>query len=418
MENNWIGKRILKSRWNTFLSGIVNFVIMIAVFFTLWRVVMDPTGIMRLYTPMYGFSYFQVLLIAILMTALIMNFKPIKTKFLLDKHPVIKGITLLILNLVAIFIAVKIIFNSIIGNIGIPYFSPSELVDLGMSPFLAREYASAAVIYVCALTGLVLPIWFFYFNNWPAKEIRDARGGITSAIAIMFFSILGFFVLLQPHFGILFYPWQKFTSAFPWWESFAGTLSGNFNLGWIMCWTAAVWTIELMWDGYPLKLVKQQPYKSIVGVVGSFIFGMILFKTFLLMENVVWGPAVRGAKLMLAPDWRYLHAGESAMFMLVAVIAWSTYFKNWPKKFDLEVNLLVRTVIVSVISVVFYLVYYNFNHLVLGTEPGYAHPSQFPLAPMVVIICLMLMHDFYFDKWPGEILEKTIADKVVEEETV
>ena len=97
------------------------------------------------------------------------------------------------------------------------------------------------------------------------------------------------------------------------------------------------------------------------------------------------------------------------MFMLVAVIAWSTYFKNWPDKFDLEINLTLRTIVVAALSIGFYLIFYNFNHLVLGTQPGYAHPSQFPLAPIVVVICLMLIHDFYFDRWPGEILKNRMA---------
>lgn len=410
MENNWVGRRIFKSRWGTALSGIVNFAIIIVVFFALWRIIMDPTGVMRLYTPMYGFSYFQVLMIMILLTALIMNFSPVKTKFLKDKHPVVKGISLIVLNLVGIFIAVNVIFYGFMGNVGIPYFSPDKLTELGMSSFLAREYASAAIIYVCALAGLIIPIWFFYFKNWPANEIKNGKGAVTSVIVILFLTLLGFFVLLQPHFGILFYPWQKYVAAFPWWEKIAGTLSGNFNLGWIMCWTVAVWTIETLWEGYPFKLIKKQPYRTIVSVVGSFVIGMILFKTFVLMENVVWGTAVRGAKLMLAPDWRYLHAGESAMFLLVMVIAWNTYFKNLPNKFEFEINLLVRTGIVTVLSIIFYVLFYKFNHLVLGTQAGYAHPSQFPLAPMVVIICLMLIHDFYFDRWPGEKVEKVLEE--------
>ncbi len=412
MDKNWIDQRVFKSRWGTTLSGLGNFALITAIFFALWRIVMDPTGVLRLYTPMYGFSYFQVLLIAILMTALIMNFKPIKTEFLNNKHPLFKGIVLLAINFLGVFIAVRVIFNGMIGEIGIPYFSPEKLTELGMSPFLAREYASGAIIYMCALIALIIPIWFFYFDNWPAREIKNVKGAVTSVIAILFFSLLGFFVLLQPHFGILFYPWQKYMAAFPWWASFAGTLSGNFNLGWIMCWTAAVWMIETTWEGYPVKFFKKQPVKAIAGIVISFVVGMIFFKSFLLMETVVWGSAVSGAKLMLAPDWRFLHAGESAMFMLVAVIAWNTYFKNWPNNFDIEVNIALRTVIVAAISVVFYMIFYNFNHLVLGTQPGYAHPSQFPLAPIVVIICLILIHDFFFDRWPGEVLKTRLSSDI------
>jgi AAT family amino acid transporter len=31
---------------------------------------------------------------------------------------------------------------------------------------------------------------------------------------------------------------------------------------------------------------------------------------------LTWGPAIRGTRLINAPDWRWLHVGEMAVFFL------------------------------------------------------------------------------------------------------
>lgn len=400
MERNWLEERNMQPRWNALASSMINLLVLFAAFFLLWRVFMDPTGYLRMYTPMYGFSYIQWLLIAVLVTVLMANYWPMKQG--LGRHPLYKGSVLFAGSLIASVIFVNIFVRGILGNVGVPYFSPDQLTGLGMSSFLAREYASAAALFMGAVMGLAIPLWVLHFNNWPAAEIPRFSGRLTSFLLVLGGAFASFFIIIHPHFGVLFYPWQKYTAAFPWWEKVFGTLSGNFNLGWIMCWTVAIWLTEIVMKGYPFKLIQRPVLRSVAGIFGTLGMGLCMFFGFVLLQEIAWGAPVRGAKLMMAPDWRYLHAGETAVFMLVAALIWSVYFKNWPEKFSAEINILVRFVVVGVVGVAFYNLYYRFNWMVLGTQPGYAHPSQFPLAPLTLLILLLLVHDWYFDKWPGE----------------
>jgi AAT family amino acid transporter len=219
---------------------------------------------------------------------------------------------------------------------------------------------------------------------------------------VFLFTALGFSFLYHPHFGVLFYPWQEFTAALPWWENLANTLSGNFNLGLMMCWSSALWFVQVTCEGYPFKLIPRQPWRGIAGIIGTFILGLAFFTGFHFLQEVVWGAPVRGAKLIAAVDWRYLHSGEIALFLLLVYLVWGFYFKNWPRKFSTEVNIFVRTVIVGVGTLLFYLFYYKFNAQILGQQAGYSSPMQFPLAATSLIATLTLAHSWFFDMWPGE----------------
>ena len=159
-------------------------------------------------------------------------------------------------------------------------------------------------------------------------------------------------------------------------------------------------------EGYPYKSIQSPVLRAVAGIAGTFLMGISIFFSFVMLQEIAWGEAVRGAKLMMAPDWRYLHAGESAMFILAAAMLWNTYFHNWPSQFTKEVNILVRFMIVGASGSVFYILFYKYNWMFLGTQKGYAHPSQFPLAPLTLFILLLLIHDWFLDKWPGEKLSK------------
>ena len=51
----------------------------------------------------------------------------------------------------------------------------------------------------------------------------------------------------------------------------------------------------------------------------------------------------------------------------------------------------------------------------LGTQAAYSHPQQFPMAPGILFICVMLFHHGFMDLWPGK---KRIGniDKVKDDE--
>jgi AAT family amino acid transporter len=363
---------------------------------------MNPKGVLRMYTPMYGYSYVQWLLIGVLVSVLIFRYWPLSHAAVERLHPLAKGGILLGLCALFAVMVVQLVFQRIIGPIGVPYFSERMLEMLKINPYNAREYSSAAILFVGAMMALVIPIWSLHVYNWPERELYRPSGWLTSFLLVLFFATLGFAIILHPHFGILFYPWQQYTAAFPWWEPIFDTLSGTFNLGWMMSWTAAIWFIQVTYEGYPIRLMEKQPWRALAGIAGTFVMGMIFFFGFILLQEVVWGPPMRGGKLILAVDWRYLHAGETAMFTLFIALIHGIYFRNWPTRFPVEVNLLIRSAIIGVVTVGFYTLYYAHSPTLLGTQPGYAHPQQFPLAALSLLIALMLSHHWHFDRWPGD----------------
>jgi amino acid transporter, AAT family len=399
---NWLEDRTLEPKFGILGSGLINLGLCLAVFLAVWRIFMDPSGYLRMYTPMYGYSYIQWFLVAILFNVLVFKFWPLSRSFMVDKHPLLRSGVLLAINILFVLFVIKVIFQTVLGTMGLPYFSEDVLASLKINPFNAREYSSAAILFMGGMCGLIIPIWALHLDNWPGREIPRFLGYLTSFLLIMFFVVAGFILLLHPHFGIIFYPWQKFAAAFPWWEPTFGTLSGQFNLGWMMCWTSALWILVVTYEGYPFKLIEKPFWRAIAGILGSLLLGIVFYTTFYLLQELAWGPSVRGSRLVLAAEWRYLHAGEIAMFMLLISLLLGHYFGNWPKNFSKEVNFLVRTFIICIGTVAFYNLYYKYSPPILGTQAGYASPMQFPLASLSLFVGLLLVHSWYLDRWPAE----------------
>ncbi|MGN0838852.1 MAG: hypothetical protein ACI4NN_07190 [Pyramidobacter sp.] len=399
---NWTARRQLAPRGNVFVCGIIDLILMLAVFMGVWYVFMDPRGIMRMYTPMYGYAYVQWLLVSVLTVNFVFQLYPLQNNKYLAKTPsLVKGIIYAAFAVILMLFIVDVVFKLFLGYLAVPYFSEEKLLSLRQNAFTAREYAHQAITMYGGIAALLIPIWVIHMNNWPASQIHSLGGYLTSFFIIFALSGLGFLVFFHPHMGILFYPWQIWTAVVPWWENFADTLSGNFCLGAIMCWTAVLWITNVTFEGYPFKKIKNQKWRASVGILGTLLIAMIFFKTFLLMQELVWGVAIRGSQLIGAVDWRYLHSGECAMFMLLIALIWGFYFNNWPHKYSTEFNIFVRFVIVCVLTFAFYVLYYRYNADILGQQPGYSNPLQYPLAATSLIVALLLMHNWFFDLAPG-----------------
>lgn len=400
---DWVGARKLETRWGLFASGLVNVVSMLTVFMILWRVFMDPRGIFRMYSPMYGYAYVQWFLVSVLTVWLVFRLWPLQqSTFLTKTHPLIKGSLLFAISALFMLFMVNGVLKTLIGSASIPYFSETSLLSLKQNAFNAREYSHQAITMLGGMTALIIPIWVLHLKNWPTREISRGSGYLTSLIMIFFFSTIGYLLLYHPHLGILFYPWQFYAAAVPWWESIANTLHSNFCLGLMMSWTAALWIIQVTYEGFPFKKYDDKPWRPLFGILGTLLFGLILFGGFHFLQEMAWGAPVRGGKLIGAVDWRYLHSGEMALFVLLISLVWGFYFKNWPRKYSIEVNFLVRTVIIGFGTFLFYTFYYKFNAVILGQQSGYSNPLQFPLAATSLIVALLLAHSWFFDMWPGE----------------
>lgn len=116
------------------------------------------------------------------------------------------------------------------------------------------------------------------------------------------------------------------------------------------------------------------------------------------------------------PDWRWLHVGETAIFFLVPALFLQFYCGNWPNRFSTPINVLVRSLLVTLGGIAIYCLYYKYAHFVLGTQKGFSHPQQFPMIPMIWLINIWLINWWFMDGWPGWRREfKTAEDFAAEE---
>ena len=402
LDTLWLEERKAEALIKQPMRGILGVILAFVFFMGLWWVFMDPRGILRWYTPQYGYMYIRWLLIVAIWQAYIFNFWPFKLTWMENTHPLKKGLILITMNFAITGLLIWVFYYGIFGTFAVPYFSWFELRKTGLSDFFAREYSSLAILMMAAIASWLSPIWPSAFENYPWHKLTQPAKGFTVFAVTFLLTTYIYFIFMHPHYRVLFYPWQEFTAAFPWWYQSFHTLSGNFNVGWIMCATVSVWLMETIFERYPFCLVKSQPWRGVAGFFCILLLAFILFFTFVFLQDAVWGPSVEGAKRLMAPDWRYLHTGELAVILLAIALVLYFYFDNWPRKFSTEVNILIRVAITIIGAFALHWLYYQYSPMLLGTQAGYSHPQQFPMAPVILFINVMLYHNWFMDGWPGK----------------
>ncbi len=398
----FVEKRTLVKRWKGPIPALVNTLFILAVFYLTWWIFQDPRGLMRMYTPYKGYMVCRWLLIMFIWVVYIFNFWPFKHSWLEKTHPLLKGLILTAVSVGVMLVLVQGFFVNILGNLGIAYFSPDRLEELGITKFYAEEYSFEAIMMFAAIASWLSPAWVVACENAPWQKLKQPALGISVVIVTFLLSMIIYFITMHSHMAILYYPWQEFTAVTPpYWEKFANTVSGNFHIAWIMSATVIVWLYETIWERYPFDLIKKGWLRRLTSFFGIFAIAVALAFFLYYVQELGWGPAVRGTRRLMAPDWRWLHVGEMAIFWLVPCLFLHFYLDNWPKKFSRPVNILIRTVITIVAAVLLYILYYKTSHLFLGTQKGFSHPQQFPMIPMIWLINMFLINYWFMDGWPG-----------------
>lgn len=402
LEHLFVEKRKLVKRWKGPIPVLVNTLFILVLFYITWWIFQDPRGLMRLYTPYKGYMVCRWLLIIFIWVAYIFNFWPFKQKWLKNTHPLLKGVILTTISVAVMLLVIQGFFVNILGNFGIAYFNPERLGALGLTKFYAEEYSFEAIMMFAAIASWLSPAWVVACENAPWQSLKQPVKGVTIVLVTFFLSMVIYFITMHSHMAILYYPWQEFTAITPpYWEEFANTVSGNFHIAWIMSATVIVWLYETIWERYPFDLIKTNWLRRLTSFFGIFVIAVALAFFLYFAQELSWGPAIRGTRRLMAPDWRWLHVGEMAIFWLVPCLFLFFYLDNWPKKYSRPVNVLIRTVITIAAAVIFYIIYYKTSHLFLGTQKGFSHPQQFPMIPMIWLINIFLINYWFMDAWPG-----------------
>ena len=127
-----------------YLFGAINLAVIFCIVWLLWVVFMHPNAVMRLYTPMYGFSLIVVFLSAIVLMNNVAGYYPFPQRSSEGFGLFLRGIILTAVSILLMLVLVYGFFWGFIGKFGIAYFSPQSIIASGGSGaeiFVARENA-------------------------------------------------------------------------------------------------------------------------------------------------------------------------------------------------------------------------------------------------------------------------------------
>jgi amino acid transporter, AAT family len=390
-----------------YIKGVFTFLVLATLNIFCWYVFFSPKGIMRLYTPMYGFSIIVVLLAAVVTIAYLFEGWPLN-KNTGSEPSMGRGAALSLLSLGLAWFIIYGLFYNFIGRFGVTYFSPAAIVatgETGSEIFNARENTSTALVYLFTAYIWMALTWRLGFRAWPWTGGKDGTVAFSRMVTVSFFSVLAYAVLFHPHVGALFYPPQKMAAVSPWWESFADTNSAYFHLGWVVCAVAVVILSELLWEEYPWRLIGGETHRSpflrgIITFLGTVLLGCIVFFAMKKGMEVYWGKPFVGGQYLDAPYFRYLHAAEMSGFVILGALIVKVYLGNLFTGTVPIVRGIVRTFVAVVFGAAIMWFYYSAGPILLGTVQGIAQPEDTPLCWLFFMISFILMHKNFFGSFP------------------
>jgi hypothetical protein len=391
-----------------YLYGLIGFTAIFVIVWVLWYVFMNPNGVLKLYTPMYGFALVVDLLCCIVLISKVADYFPLAPEPARGAARVPRGIILTIVAVGLMLVLTYGVFWNFLGKFGVAYFSPESIVaagGTGAEPWNARENACTAIIYIATAFLWIALLWNIGFGRWPWTNASRGVMAWSRFFAVMFFTILVYALLFHPHTCHLFYPAQSKAGVAPWWASFAGTGSAFFSLGLILCSLSWLIMSDLLWEGQPWKSLEKDGEgtlaKGLVTLVVTVILGIISCVIMLKIMNYFWMEPFEGGQYTDAPYFRYLHAGEMSGFFIIAAYTLSKYFNNFPNVEPLWLRAVIRTVIVIGGGFLIRLFYYSAaSTYVLGKVPGVAQPDDTPLVWTLLFLSAILVHTEFFDRWP------------------
>ncbi len=391
-----------------YMYGLINFAVIFLLTWLLWYVFMHPNGVLKLYTPMYGFALVVTLLGSIVLVSKVADSYPLPAEPPEGGARLIRGVVLTIVVLLLTVLFVYGVFWNFIGKFGIAYFSPDSIVaagGTGAEPLVARENACTAIIYLVTAFLWVALLWNIGFGHWPWTIVSRPVMAWSRFFAIMFFTVLVYVVLFHPHVCQLFYPAQDKAGVAPWWSSFAGTGSAYFSLGLLLC--ALSWLImsDLLWEGYPWQWFRNNSegtfWSGLAALIVTAGLGIISCVIMLKIMNHYWMEPFVGGQYTDAPYFRYLHAGEISGFFILAAFILAVYFWNFPNMGPLWLRAVIRTGIVLVAGYLIRVFYYSsIGTYVLGKVPGIAQPDDTPLVWTILFVSIIMIHAEFFNRWP------------------
>jgi amino acid transporter, AAT family len=393
---------MIKSRFNH-LFGLLALFGTFLLGWGLWQILFAPNGMLKLYTPMYGFGLITVYFFVIIaMTDIFSQNNE-------GGNPG-RGAVLLAISFIALFAVFFGFFWSFLGKYGVTYFSPQAIVAAGGTGaefYNARESSSLAIIYLAASFVWITTIWRIALGEYPWQQSGRISAGVARFFGISFFAWITYLILFHPHVTSLFYPAQTFAGVPPWWEETAMTASAFFNLGWMLAAVFLLMLVETAWEFKPANLLQSENrlgifFSPVATLAISAAAGYLMLRGLGGVMNHFWDEAFIGGSYLDAPYFRHLHVAEISGFLIMGLAIWKIFFHNWPGRLPLAARGAVRTVAIILIGMLLRWFYYaeGIGTAVLDRVPGIGQPDDTPLAWTLLMLSLMLVYDRFFNAFP------------------
>jgi amino acid transporter, AAT family len=401
---NWLAERQLSPRWSVGISGLINLMVLVIAVAVIWWVFFSNAGLFKLYTPLLGFSLVIWTLLILLWQSELFDFWPLKRSFLKTGSPLLKG-GLLTGFMIGIYLVLVIgVVFLIIGKLGVTYFNWNSLIrygEFGQDATSTRETASWAMLSL-SVPFFILSVWYMFgIGNDLFPELDQPKRGIAGWFIIGLLGVLVYTIFFHPHLGSMFYPRQIYTAVSPWWESIAQTNSAEYSLGILFVSVIGVFLAFHLWDGWPFNAVQRQPWRFFYFAVVSLVLGYLIFRIQLFIFDYLWYEAYIGGQNEANFGWRYSHTVTMANFVLVIALIQNTYFGLFFEGMNRLLRGLVKTIIAIVGGLLFAWAYYSWGPVLLGVCEGVSHPSENAAAFLILVINLIMIQDYFMDRWPG-----------------
>ena len=391
-----------------YFFGLINLAVVFCIVWFLWYVFMNPNTIMKLYTPMYGFSLVVGFLTAVVILNNVADSYPFPARSTESFGSFARGLVMTVVAILIMFFLIYVFFWGFIGKLGIAYFSPQSIIasgGQGAEIFNARENASTAIVYYFTAFLLVALFWGTGFDRWPWNKVDRGVMAWSKLFAITFFSGIVYTILFHPHVCYLFYPAQDKAGVESWWANFAGTGSAFFGLGLVLCILFWIVASDLLWEGYPWKRLEKDGestwFKGAVVLIVTFALGVMTLFVLLKMMNYFWDEPFMGGQYTDGPDFRFIHAGEICGFFVLAAFILNNNLKKFPNLNSLWLSAVMRTLLAMGGGMLFYWFYYSpLATFFLAKVPGIAQPGDTSLVWTILFLSVVMVHSNFFEGWP------------------
>ena len=432
------GAHKIVPRWGQPLTGIIALIVFTLIAWVTWWIIGDPAkGIFKLYEQPFT-AFLAVMIVVGVWQHIIFGDWPFQ-----NLPPLQRGAAMTVTNIVLSWFLIYVFFEWL-GKTILPIFSTHMLYEQAVAAAQAagqvldhtqlehlHETAmetKMAVVTFWVVTGFVTyPFWTILFQKWPwAGKLPQPAAGMAEWAWTTVVTIIVFGMLVLPHFLGLKYPQAI---AWPWWYDMAPKGAQNYYYifafyEWMVIW---LFMVANVWRGYPWALIKPQPWRGLVGAVGTVVFAWIAVKVCLWGMDMWWGPMQAGASdIRLLPHFRYYHAATIAGCTIMPFLAWHHFFDDWPTQYGEAAGFFIRTIGVLVLAAVWLWIWYKISYPLFGLWPtlNIGAPNAWQLhelgkgafqvmnKPLVWIfwwIIPLLFNEWFMHKWPFYVEEHELA---------